>query len=109
MRVMVIPIVDSTLGMVTQNFVKKTGKFGDQQNQDHTDHSIVNISQNTEKSPWDMSKETQTLVKYHYLVLAWKTRKEEDNTVLKDLEKTGWFGNERKNRDHPDYSIVKFG
>ena len=30
-------------------------------------------------------------------------------TVPKGMEKTGGTGNQKKNRDHPDHSIVKIG
>ena len=47
-------------------------------NQDHPNYSIVEVGQNTEKSPEDLRRPvvTQTPVKDHHLMLVWKTFKE---------------------------------
>ena len=47
-------------------------------NRDHPNTSIVEIGQNTKKSPGDLRRlaVTQTPVKDHQLTLVWKTRKE---------------------------------
>ena len=47
-------------------------------NQDHSDNPIVEIGQNTEKSPGYMRRiiVTQTSVKAYELTLMWKTHKE---------------------------------
>ena len=50
MRITVIPVVNSTLGTVP----KKAGRFGNKMtNRNHPNYCIVEISQNTEKSPGD--------------------------------------------------------
>ena len=47
----------------------------------HQSYSIVDIGQNTEKSPWDLRRlaVTQTPVKNLQLTQAWKTLKRDDN------------------------------
>ena len=75
MRMMVIPILVGTLGTVPKWFRNTTGGTGDQrENRDHTDHSIVKIDENTEKSPGDLRRlaVTHTSVKDHQLTLVWK-------------------------------------
>ena len=51
----VIPIVIGVLGTVSQGFGKGTG-IVERMNQDHPDYSIVEIGQNTEKSPGDLRR-----------------------------------------------------
>ena len=54
--------------------------------QDHPDYNIMEIGQNTEKSPVDLTKlaVTPTPVKEHKLMLAWKPRKEYNNNFRED-------------------------
>ena len=76
MKVMVILIVISALGTVTKGLVQgledleKTG-------QDHPNYCIIEILQNTEKSPGHLKRLAvpQTPVKDHQQTLIWKTLK----------------------------------
>ena len=57
-----------------------TGRVGHQRTKrDHPDYNIVEIGQNTEKSPWDLWRfaVTQTPVKDRQLMLLWKAHNEE--------------------------------
>ena len=68
MKVAVIPIVVGALGTV----IKGTGRLGKKRTSgDHPKYSIVDIGQNTEKSPGDLKKfvVTQTLVREYQLKL----------------------------------------
>ena len=47
MKVMVIPIVVGALGMVTKGLKRRLEEFEISKNQDHKDHSIVKIGENT--------------------------------------------------------------
>ena len=64
-KVVVIPIVTGALGTITKRFVKGL---------EDLEISIVEIGQNTEKSPGDLRRlpVTQTPVKDHQLTLVWK-------------------------------------
>ena len=58
---------------------KETGRAGNRRtNQDPLNHNIVEINQNTDKSPGDLKKIAVTLtpVKEHQITLEWKTYKE---------------------------------
>ena len=66
MKVMFIPIVISTLGTVT----KGTGGLGNKTTSgDHPNYYVIEIDQNTEKSPGNLRRlaVVQTLVKDHQL------------------------------------------
>ena len=61
-----------------QRLGKGVGRVGNRRsNRDHPDYSIVEIGQNTEKSPVDLKRlaVTQTTVKDHQLMLVWKIQK----------------------------------
>ena len=79
MRVTVIPVVFGALGTVSKGLEKGTGINENQRkNRDHTNYSIVEIGQNTEKSPLDLRRLVviQTTVKDHQLRLVQKSHKE---------------------------------
>ena len=79
MRVTVIPIVTGTLVMIPKGLEKKPGEIRNQRkNWKHTDHNMVNISQNTEKSSGDLRRltATQTPLKDDQPTLLWKSHKE---------------------------------
>ena len=67
MKVTVIAIVIGALGTVTKRLVLGNKKLSG----DHPNYSIVEIDQNTEKSPGDLRKlaATQTLVRSYLLTL----------------------------------------
>ena len=68
----------------------ETGGLGNKRNSgDHPNNSIVEISQNTKKSPKDLRRltVTQTPVKNHLLALVWKTLKRENNNHNNDTQK----------------------
>ena len=78
MKVMVIPIVISALGTVTKRIGTRTeGLENKRTSGDQRNDSIIEIGQNTEKSPGHLRKlaVTQTLVRNHRLTLVEKTRK----------------------------------
>ena len=68
MRVMVIPIVIGALGTIPKALILGTERVG---NQDDPKYSIVEISQDTEKSHGDLKRlvVTQTPVKDHHQAL----------------------------------------
>ena len=92
MKVTVIPIVIGALGTVTKGLVQGLadleirGMGGDPPN-----YSIVEISQNTKKSPGDLRilAVTRTPVENHQLMLVWKTLKWVYNN--KESEKMGKY------------------
>ena len=61
-----------------QKINKETEGLGNKTNGDHLNYSIIEIGQNTEKSPGDLKRlaVTQTTVENHQLTLMWKTLKE---------------------------------
>ena len=62
-----------------QIIIKGTGALGrNRTSGDHPNYYIIEIGQNTEKSPGDLRKltVTQTPAKDHQLILMWKTLKE---------------------------------
>ena len=70
MKVTVIPVVISALSIVTKRLVQGTRGTGNKWTSgDHPNYSIVEISQNTKKSPGDMRRlaVTQTPGKEHQL------------------------------------------
>ena len=74
MRVMMMmmTIIIGVLGMVPRSLGKKTARIENQRkNQDHPDHSIIKLCQDTEKSPGDLKRltVTQIFVKDHQLML----------------------------------------
>ena len=77
MKVTIIPIVVGALGTVTKGLVQGLGN--NRTSGDHPNYCIIEISQNTEKSPGDLRKlvVTQTPVRKHQLILVWKTLKRE--------------------------------
>ena len=61
-----------------QRIGEGTRRLGNKRtSRDHPDYSIIQISQNTEKSPWDLRKlaVTQTLMKNHQLTSGVKKHK----------------------------------
>ena len=65
-------MVISALGTVSKGLEQGTGGFGNKTTSgDHPNYSIVEIGQNTEKSPGDLRRlaVTQTPVKNHQLTL----------------------------------------
>ena len=67
-----ILIVISALGKVTKGLIKGTGGLGNKRKSgDHPNYCIIEIVQNTEKSPGDLRRlgVTQTPVKDHQLTL----------------------------------------
>ena len=91
-KVIVVPVIIGTLGTVTKGLLQGledleiTGRVGD-----HLNYSIIEINQNTEKSPGELRRcaVTQTPVKDHQLTLMWKT--------LPDL-KTRPYNNQQKKK-----------
>ena len=78
MKVTRIPIEIGAFGTVTKILVPRTGGFGNKRtNGDHPNNSIIEIGQNTEKSPGDLKRlvVTQTSVRNHRQTLVRKTRK----------------------------------
>ena len=76
----VMPIVVCALGL--KNFGKDIRTVEDQwKNRDHLDHIIVEIGQNTEKSPGDLRRlaMTQTPLKDYQLMRVGKTCEEKNN------------------------------
>ena len=72
MRMTVIPIVIGALGKVSKELGKGRERVGNRRtNPDHPNYGIVEISQNTEKSPGDQKRIAviQTPVKGHQLTL----------------------------------------
>ena len=62
----------------SQRFGKGTGRIENwRMTWDHPNYSIIEIDQNTEKSPGDLRRldVTQTPVKDHQLMIVWKTHK----------------------------------
>ena len=59
MRVTMIPIVVSALGSVYEGLEKSVGEL-ETRGKIETDHSIVKIDKNTEKSPGDLRRLTFT-------------------------------------------------
>ena len=87
-KVTIIPIIIGALGTATKGLVQEhedleiTGREENVQN-----YGIVEIGQNTEKSPGDFRKLAvpQTPVKDHQLKLMWKTLREWNNNNLRRL------------------------
>ena len=73
MKVMVIPVVIGALVTVTKELIEGSGGFGNKRTRtDHPNYRIINIGQNTEKSPGDLKRlaVTQTIIGNHQLALA---------------------------------------
>ena len=68
MKVTVIPTVIGALETILKD-IETGGHRNKRPSGDHFDHSIIKISQNTEKSPGDLRRlmVTQTLVRNHQL------------------------------------------
>ena len=68
------------LGTVTKGLVPVMEELKIRGQEDHLIGSIIEISQNTEKSPGDMRKlaVTQSQVKNHQLKTEWKSLKREE-------------------------------
>ena len=120
-----------------QRFGTGTGGLGKKRmSGDHPNYSIIEIGQNTEKKPGDLRRlaVTRTPVKNHQLTLLWKILKRETYTNYLDIHSRFWngiwywkmfnaynfisfkakiekeqnsIGNQRRNRDYPEYIIVK--
>ena len=73
----VIPIVIGGLDTVINGLVQGLDDFEMRTSGDHPNYSIVEISQNTEKSAGDLRRltVTRTPVKNYQLMLVWKTLK----------------------------------
>ena len=56
MRVTVMPIVVSALGMVLKGFEKRLGIGNKWKNRDHPEHYFVKIGSNTQKCPRDLKR-----------------------------------------------------
>ena len=72
MKVMVIPIVISELGIVTKRLIWGMGDLKNKRTSgDHSNYSIIEIGQNTKKSPGNLRKlaVTRTPVRNHQLTL----------------------------------------
>ena len=55
MKVTIIPIVTGALGTVTKGLIRGTGGVGNNRTSgDHPNYCIIEIGQNTEKSPGDL-------------------------------------------------------
>ena len=78
-KVMVIPIVIGSLGTVTKGLIQRVeGLENNGMYKDCPNYSIIEVSQNSEKSPGDLWRlaVTQTPVKDHQQTLIGKTLKE---------------------------------
>ena len=86
-KVTVIPIVTGMLGTVTKELVQRLEDL--EISGDYPNYRIVEISQNTEKSPGDLRRlaVTQTLVEKQ-LTLVWKTLKWVKKEIAKIYIKT---------------------
>ena len=72
----------------SQRIGKGTGRHRNQRaSGNHTDYSITNIGQNTEKCPGDLIRlaVTQILARNHQLTFVWKTLKLLDNNICFDI------------------------
>ena len=71
MKVTIIPIVIGAFGTITKGLFWTGGFGGRRKSGDHPNYNIIEIGQNTEKSPGDLKRlaVTQTPVKYHQLTL----------------------------------------
>ena len=72
MKVTVISLVNSALGTITEGFIKRLEDLEIREtSEDRPNYSIVEISQNTEKSPGELRRFviTQTLGIYHQITL----------------------------------------
>ena len=72
MKVMVIPVVIGALRTVPKGLVRELEEIRNRRtSQDHPNYGIVEVAQNTEKSPGDLRRldVTQTPVKDHQLTL----------------------------------------
>ena len=72
MKVAITPIVIRSLSTVTKGFIRGTGELGNKKTSgDHPNNSIINIGQNTEKSPGELRRlaPTQSPVEKHQLTL----------------------------------------
>ena len=71
MKVTVIPILIGTLSRVTKGDTGTGGLGNKRTSGDHSNYSIVEIGQNTEKSPGDLKRlgDTQTSVENHQVTL----------------------------------------
>ena len=71
MKVMMIPIVIGALGTVTKGLVQGLEDLEMRMSRDHQNYIIIEIGQNTEKSPGNLRRlaVTQTPVRNHWLML----------------------------------------
>ena len=78
MKMTIIPIVIGAFGTVTKGLLKGLGDLEIGGRVDSPNYTIVENSQNTEKSPGDLRRlaVTQTQMRDHQLSLMWKTLKE---------------------------------
>ena len=74
---MAIAIAIGALGTVTKGLVQGLEDLKKRTSGDHSNYSLVEIGQNTEKSPEDFKRlaVTQTPVENHQLTQVWKTLK----------------------------------
>ena len=74
-KVTFIPIIIDALSTATKKFNKRRGRLRNIRiNGHHLNYCIIEIGQNTEKSPWDLRRlsVTRAPVKDHQLTLMWK-------------------------------------
>ena len=67
----------SAIADVKNSLVIKLEELQIRSNRDHLNYSVIKICQNTEKSPGNLRRhaDTQIQLKYHQLMLVYKTRK----------------------------------
>ena len=119
---MVIPIVVDTLDTITKRLLKRLEDLEITGQLDHPNYSIIEIGQNTEKSPGDLRRlaGAQTLVRKPLVSTGVKNSKRSNNNKTMELESDGdtdfawciWenpqrigtgtlrLGNKRTSRDH---------
>ena len=75
MWVTVIPFVNGALGTITKGLVQRLETKKKKTSEDHPNHSIVEIGQNTEKILGELRRlaVVQTLVRNHQILLVWQT------------------------------------
>ena len=81
MKLMVIPVVICAPGTVAKGLVRTGGLVNVRMSGDHSNHSIIEIDQNLEKSPSNLRRfaVTQTPVGNHWLTLVGKSKKRANN------------------------------
>ena len=74
-KMTVILLVIGALGRIPKSLVSWLKVGNGRTSREHSNSSIVEVGQNTEKSPWDVRRlvVTRTPVKDHHLTFVWKT------------------------------------